>query len=187
MPRSRSTSSLSRICCLPPGGIVPVSSSSRSDSVDLPWSTWATMQKLRNREIGIAAIRRSSSDWTLDELAAVRDAVVAKERAAQTAWLIRSGNWRADLLRALCSVWQHRCIGCSTCPFVALLFMHALSKEELEIDAKTPSPLATSCVNTTPLVQLHRQRHHSELLRNTRSRKLAPIATRVTENPTWSD
>lgn len=41
--------------------MVPVSSRSRSDSVLLPWSTCATMQKLRYRSMGMAAIRRSSS------------------------------------------------------------------------------------------------------------------------------
>ena len=45
MPRSRSTCSLSRYCARPPRGMAPVISSSRSASVDLPWSTCAMMLK----------------------------------------------------------------------------------------------------------------------------------------------
>ena len=50
MPRSRSSSMLSRSCCfIARFSTVPVSSSRRSASVDLPWSTWAMMLKLRIR------------------------------------------------------------------------------------------------------------------------------------------
>ena len=41
------SSSCSRICRF---STVPVASISRSASVDLPWSMWATMQKLRIRD-----------------------------------------------------------------------------------------------------------------------------------------
>lgn len=44
-----------------PGRIVPVFSSSRSLNVLLPWSMCATMQKLRYRSMGMAAMRFSSS------------------------------------------------------------------------------------------------------------------------------
>ena len=50
MPRSRSMSIRSRYCariCRP--STTPVSCSMRSASVDLPWSMWAMMQKLRMR------------------------------------------------------------------------------------------------------------------------------------------
>ena len=52
IPRARSTGSRSRYCFLPPGGIAPVISSRRSASVDLPWSTCATMEKLRTLASG---------------------------------------------------------------------------------------------------------------------------------------
>ena len=53
MPRSRSTGSLSRICLLSAeASTAPTSSRMRSASVDLPWSTCATMLKLRIRSRG---------------------------------------------------------------------------------------------------------------------------------------
>ena len=67
MPRSLSTSSLSRNCFLPPGSIVPVSSRSRSLRVLLPWSTWATMQKFRNRSSGISDILFSRLPTIFDD------------------------------------------------------------------------------------------------------------------------
>src|SRR5688500_15973134 len=48
MPRSRSSALESRCCALMSRwATVPVSSRMRSASVDLPWSMWATVQKLR--------------------------------------------------------------------------------------------------------------------------------------------
>src|SRR5712692_4456921 len=48
MPRSRSRSMVSSTCSrISRLSRVPVSSISRSARVDLPWSMWATMQKLR--------------------------------------------------------------------------------------------------------------------------------------------
>src|SRR5688572_16030153 len=50
MPRSRSSSIESMIwACMSRRAIVPVSSSRRSASVDLPWSMWAMMEKFRMR------------------------------------------------------------------------------------------------------------------------------------------
>src|SRR3954453_20817828 len=48
MPRSRSSSILSRSCgrCLR-ASTAPVTSRMRSASVDLPWSIWAMIEKLR--------------------------------------------------------------------------------------------------------------------------------------------
>ena len=49
MPRSRSRSIESRYWArMSRGSTAPVSSRMRSASVDFPWSTWATMLKLRN-------------------------------------------------------------------------------------------------------------------------------------------
>jgi len=62
--------------------MVPVSSRRRSLRVDLPWSTCATMQKLRNRSIGIAAMRFSSSDCIFRGCAASRLGVARKLRLA---------------------------------------------------------------------------------------------------------
>ncbi len=48
MPRSRSMSIESSSCsCMSRAATVPVDWISRSASVDLPWSIWATMEKLR--------------------------------------------------------------------------------------------------------------------------------------------
>ena len=48
MPRSRSMSIRSRYCArIVRSSTTPVSCSIRSASVDLPWSMWAMMQKLR--------------------------------------------------------------------------------------------------------------------------------------------
>ena len=48
MPRSRSMSIESRYCSrIRRGSTAPVSSRMRSDRVDLPWSTWLMMEKLR--------------------------------------------------------------------------------------------------------------------------------------------
>ena len=48
MPRSRSMSIRSRYCArIARPSTTPVSCSIRSASVDLPWSMWAMMQKLR--------------------------------------------------------------------------------------------------------------------------------------------
>ncbi len=50
MPRSRSRSIESRYCArMSRGSTAPVSSRMRSARVDFPWSTWATMLKLRKR------------------------------------------------------------------------------------------------------------------------------------------
>ena len=50
MPRSRSMSIESRYCSrMRRGSTAPVISRMRSDSVDLPWSTWLMMEKLRMR------------------------------------------------------------------------------------------------------------------------------------------
>src|SRR6185503_5019742 len=54
MPRSRSSSMESMIwACMSRRAIVPVISSRRSASVDLPWSMWAMMEKLRMREMSL--------------------------------------------------------------------------------------------------------------------------------------
>src|SRR5579885_2810887 len=51
IPRSRSSSIESMICsCMSRRAIVPVASSRRSASVDLPWSMWAMIEKLRMRD-----------------------------------------------------------------------------------------------------------------------------------------
>ena len=51
MPRSRSRSiESSTWACISRLVSVPVASKSRSASVDLPWSMWAMMQKLRMRD-----------------------------------------------------------------------------------------------------------------------------------------
>ena len=53
MPRSRSMSIESRYCSrIRRGSTAPVSSRIRSDSVDLPWSTWLMIEKLRMRSVG---------------------------------------------------------------------------------------------------------------------------------------
>lgn len=56
IPLSLSTCSLSRYWGCPwPFWMVPVSSSSRSASVDLPWSTCAMIEKFRTRSGGYSA------------------------------------------------------------------------------------------------------------------------------------
>ena len=74
MPRSRSMSMLSRSCsCMSLLATVPVSWRRRSASVDLPWSMWAMMLKLRIRLdstflyslLATAVFRRSSRDMSL--------------------------------------------------------------------------------------------------------------------------
>ena len=56
MPRSRSMSMRSRYCAfMSRGCTTPVACSMRSASVDLPWSMWAMMQKLRITEGSVAA------------------------------------------------------------------------------------------------------------------------------------
>src|SRR5436853_2823589 len=60
IPFSRSRSMLSRTCSfILPRGMVLVISSSRSASVDLPWSMCAMMQKFRTRERGIISLEPS--------------------------------------------------------------------------------------------------------------------------------
>ena len=59
IPRSRSRSMLSRNwSCMSRLATVPVSCSKRSARVDLPWSMWAMMQKLRIRETGASVMQR---------------------------------------------------------------------------------------------------------------------------------
>ena len=54
MPRSRSMSIASSICSfMSRVSTVPVSWMRRSASVDFPWSIWATMEKLRMREMSV--------------------------------------------------------------------------------------------------------------------------------------
>ena len=54
IPRSRSRSMLSMNCALRSRSVsASVASSSRSASVDLPWSMWAMMEKLRIRRVGV--------------------------------------------------------------------------------------------------------------------------------------
>src|SRR5450631_222249 len=55
IPRSRSRSMLSMNCALRSRSVSePVASSSRSASVDLPWSMWAMIEKLRIRRVGVS-------------------------------------------------------------------------------------------------------------------------------------
>jgi hypothetical protein len=59
MPRSRSISMESSTCStISRASSPPVSWISRSASVDLPWSIWAMIAKLRMLAIGVAAMRR---------------------------------------------------------------------------------------------------------------------------------
>src|SRR5437764_4614997 len=54
MPRSRSMSMESRYCSrMSRASTAPVSSRMRSDRVDLPWSTWAMIERLRMRSRGV--------------------------------------------------------------------------------------------------------------------------------------
>jgi len=58
MPRSRSISIESSICAfMSRAATVPVIWMSRSARVDLPWSIWATMEKLRMRSSVIMGAR----------------------------------------------------------------------------------------------------------------------------------
>src|SRR5262245_38664125 len=60
MPRSRSMSMLSSTCSLPAisrSVSPPVIWIRRSASVDFPWSIWATIEKLRMLEMGVALMR----------------------------------------------------------------------------------------------------------------------------------
>ena len=62
MPRSRSMSIRSRYCArICASSTTPVSCSIRSASVDLPWSMWAMMQKLRMSD-GVVNV------WSANEL-----------------------------------------------------------------------------------------------------------------------
>ena len=57
MPRSRSMSMESRYCSrIRRGSTAPVSSRMRSERVDLPWSTWLMMEKLRMRSIATGPV-----------------------------------------------------------------------------------------------------------------------------------
>lgn len=67
MPRSRSMSIRSRYCArMSRGWTTPVIWSIRSASVDLPWSMWAMMQKLRisSGEVAEGVIRFSDCAFT---------------------------------------------------------------------------------------------------------------------------
>lgn len=118
IPLSLSTSSLSRICLLPPFSIVPVSSKSRSLSVLLPWSTCATIQKLRNRSSGIASIRRSKSVLGFEGGAAHRamDVVNVRLKARQV-----PSRLRGELMslvkgrrhRRIKGCWRRECASCA--------------------------------------------------------------------------
>src|SRR5262245_64753003 len=77
MPRSRSRSMLSRNWALRSRSVsAPVASSSRSASVDLPWSMWAMIEKLRMRLVGVGMNVRGGRQRQRDQfvlLAAGRD------------------------------------------------------------------------------------------------------------------
>src|SRR5262245_40272286 len=75
MPRSRSSSMSSSSCSfIWRFSTVPVISTRRSASVDLPWSTWAMMEKLR--------IRRMSVTCGIGEGHSVTGAIGARQRQA---------------------------------------------------------------------------------------------------------
>lgn len=78
---------------MPPGWIVPVNSRRRSLRVDFPWSTCATMQKFRNRSIGMAWMRRSRSEITNLLFEAWREREVVKVRICKEERGVRS--WEA--------------------------------------------------------------------------------------------
>src|ERR1700754_1688753 len=70
MPRSRSISIESSTCSLPAisrSVSPPVIWIRRSASVDLPWSIWATMEKLRMLEMGTVVMGRGIALATLPE------------------------------------------------------------------------------------------------------------------------
>src|SRR4051794_943741 len=70
IPRSRSRSMLSMNCALRSRSVsASVASSNRSASVDLPWSMWAMMEKLRMRRVGVDIGAGGRRRW----LAAERD------------------------------------------------------------------------------------------------------------------
>ena len=74
MPRSRSMSMESRYCSrMSRGSTAWVSSRMRSDSVDLPWSTWLMMEKLRMRS-GLSTALGAYRRW--------HRALVPREEAA---------------------------------------------------------------------------------------------------------
>jgi hypothetical protein len=59
MPRSRSISMESSTCStMSRAATAPVTWISRSARVDLPWSIWATMEKLRMFSMGCAVMAR---------------------------------------------------------------------------------------------------------------------------------
>src|SRR5580658_851205 len=66
IPRSRSMSMESRYCSrMKRGSTAPVSSRMRSDSVDLPWSTWLMIEKLRMRSVATGPGRATGVTVTL--------------------------------------------------------------------------------------------------------------------------
>src|SRR5512132_2608704 len=65
MPRSRSSSMESSSCGRCPRSTAPVSSRKRSARVDLPWSMWAMMEKLRIRSIWPAMSMASGAPRTI--------------------------------------------------------------------------------------------------------------------------
>src|SRR5882672_11389976 len=69
MPRSRSRSMLSMNCARRSRSVsAPVASSRRSASVDLPWSMWAMIEKLRIRCVGVDICGEAGGDerrWLL--------------------------------------------------------------------------------------------------------------------------
>src|ERR1022692_4490052 len=72
IPRSRSRSMLSMNCALRSRSVsAPVASSNRSASVDLPWSMWAMIEKLRMRRVGVSI--RTLGSRPARSLAAGRD------------------------------------------------------------------------------------------------------------------
>lgn len=159
IPLSLSTSSLSRICLLPPFSIVPVSSKSRSLRVLFPWSTCATIQKFRNRSRGIASIRRSKSVLGFEGGAAHRamDVVNVRLKARQVPSLL-SGE-----LMSLMKGRRHRRIkGCwrRECAFVVLVPWAVVSNNSrpcraVVIPRRPDVPAAT--IRYTPLSNVNRK------------------------------
>src|SRR2546421_7512288 len=69
MPRSRSRSSWSSTCStMSRGATVPVNSSKRSESVVLPWSTWAMTEMARIDRVGVGTTRVYGRGLTLSAL-----------------------------------------------------------------------------------------------------------------------
>src|SRR5574342_557899 len=92
MPRSRSRSIESSTCSWPAWlrRIRPVTSSRRSASVDLPWSTWAMMQKLRMSDWFTRSVRsRFGAGF---ERRVAQECGEARERAAAMAHAILRGR-----------------------------------------------------------------------------------------------